>query len=393
MARRRFQTGSLFVENGQWKARYREDVVIDGKTERVNRSRTLGWKKDITEKQAKRLLADILRPINAIDYRPLANVTFEDFAEKWKAQILIHQKPASQDGIRSKIKAHLSRTFGKTYLKDIDPESIQKFVNDSKLDPSSLKNVVGLMMRMWDTAMGWGYASHNPFPRGVTGKLLLRMPKRRKKEAYRFTVEQYHAILNRTPEVKWKLLIRSVAEFACRPGEIAGIRKCDLDGRWVTITQSVYRQKLQDPKSENAKRRFRISQSLADDLRAFVAATEDDPAAPDNPKGLIWTTRTGKPLSMSNLRRDLLNPILEELGIREKLDEAGSEAGWYPLRHMSITEMRRRGVPLKTIQQRVGHAVGSSVTDDHYVHADEADDPSDYLGALLTPKRNEEAIQ
>lgn len=62
--------------------------------------------------------------------------------------------------------------------------------------------------------------------------------------------------------------------------------------------------------------------------------------------------------------------------------------GNYAFRHMNITELSRLGVPLKTIQKRVGHATGSDVTMEPYIHAVDADDlaAADALGALLSPK-------
>jgi integrase len=99
----------------------------------------------------------------------------------------------------------------------------------------------------------------------------------------------------------------------------------------------------------------------------------------------------GKPLSMDNFRNRVLNPILKELGILAKVKALGVRGGNYAFRHMNITELSRSGVPLKTIQKRVGHALGSDVTMGHYIHAVSADDiaAADMIGALLSPKEKE----
>jgi integrase len=92
---------------------------------------------------------------------------------------------------------------------------------------------------------------------------------------------------------------------------------------------------------------------------------------------------------MGKVLSQVLNPILDELGIRAKLEEMGiTRCGNYAFRHMNVTEMRRMGVPLKTIQQRVGHAQGSDITDRHYVHAVDSDNlaASDLIGNLLSTK-------
>jgi hypothetical protein len=61
---------------------------------------------------------------------------------------------------------------------------------------------------------------------------------------------------------------------------------------------------------------------------------------------------------------------------------------------MNMTELSRLGVPLKTIQGRVGHAPGSDVTMEHYIHAISSDDiaAADAIGALLSPRKGE-AVQ
>lgn len=406
LARRRYQRGSLRSADGFWRARWREDVLLPAGTpakkgdkaqtngtilRRIHHNEIIGTMKEFpTKRLAQRELDRRLAEVNREDYKPTISSTFESFASRWQEKVMVHHKPSARDSERSILRCHLLPAFGRMALRDITAESVQSFVTNWSLGPKTLSNVVTLLMGMWDTAKGWGYVQHSPFPRGSSGRLLLQMPKQVKGDTYNFTLEETLAIIA-AAEGKWKLFFRAAAESGMRPGELAGVKRDGLAGRCLNVSQSVYRGHLQTPKTKSAVRSFAISQDLADELREYLDAT----AGERNTYGLMWTSSVGGPLHMQHVRDDILNPILEKLGIRAKLDALGLKGGFYPMRHMNMTELRRRGVPLATIQKRVGHAPGTDVADKHYVHPVEADDlaASDLLGELLRPKDTNEVVQ
>jgi integrase len=442
MARRRYQQGSLTKEGSRWVGRWREDVQLpSGDVKRIRRKEILGSLEELpTKKLAQRALAKRLEPVNHEDYRPTSTVTFGLFAEKWKKEIMIHHKPSSQSSEESIIDVHLVPYFGGDQLRNIKAERIQQFVNASRAAPKSLKNHISLLMVMWDMAKAWEYAQHNPFPRGTNGRLLIKLPRVVKGKGYNFTIEETLAIIHKA-QGKWKVFFRILAETGMRPGELAGLRTSDVVGRTIRISQSVWQQKVQTPKTENAVRTFAISAWLSEAIwevidgsttmdgngdvpergtmgnpypgrrrsslrcEGVLAVTIPPARHPDSrcneQDQLLFTTPPGRkpgtggrPLSMDDFRNRVLNPILDELGIRAKIQALGVRGGNYAFRHMNMTELSRLGVPLKTIQGRVGHALGSDVTMEHYIHAVSADDlaAADALGALLSPK-GKEAVQ
>jgi integrase len=128
---------------------------------------------------------------------------------------------------------------------------------------------------MWDIARAWEYVTHNPFPRGINGKILLRLPALTKPKAYNYTLEETLAIIDQAPG-KYKLLFRTAAEAGIRPGELCGMRRSDLVGRTIYLSQSVYRQKIQTPK------------------HYLHANDKDDLAASDMLGALLNTTMKGE---------------------------------------------------------------------------------------------------
>jgi integrase len=391
MARRRYQHGSLNRVGSRWIARWREDVALpSGEVKRVHKKQVIGTIADLpTKKLAERALAKRLEPVNREDYRPTSTVTFGLFAAKWKKEIMIHHKPSSRSSEASIVNGHLVPYFGEEPLQNIKAEMIQRYVNTSHGSPKSIRNRISLLMVMWDMARAWEYVQHNPFPRGTNGRLLIKLPKAVRGKTYSFTVDETLAIIEKAAgkHNKWKLLFRTLAEGGMRPRELAGMSEEGLKGRIIEISQSVWQQDIQTPKTENAVRRFSISQRLADDLREYIAAVKADKTSPRNPHGLVWTTEDGNPLSMDNFRNRVLNPILDGLGIRAKVKALGVRGGNYPFRHMNATVMDGLSTPLKTRQKRLGHAdIATTLT--HYTHSQDADDMAvaDALGALLSPK-------
>jgi integrase len=401
LSRRRYQQGSLTKDGNRWVGRWREDVALpSGEIKRIRKKEILGSLEDLpTKKLAQRALAKRLEPVNHEDYRPTSTVTFGLFADKWMKEIMIHHKPSSRSSEESIINRNLGPYFDQEQLRNINLELIQHYVNTSEKSPKTVKNHISLLMVMWDMAQAWGYVQHNPFPRGTNGRLLLKLPAVVKGKAYNFTVEETLAIIDKA-QGKWKVFFRILAETGMRPGELAGLRTCDVGPRVIRIAQSVWQQQVQTPKTENAIRTFAISAGLSEAIREVIDGMGElrDPNIggvsgrmdrPGTDVRIIFTTDTGRPLGMDNFRHRVLSPILESLGIRPT-----GRCGLYAFRHMNMTELSRLGVPLKTIQGRVGHAPGSDVTMEHYIHAVSADDlaAADMIGALLSPRKGE-AVQ
>lgn len=335
-----------------------------------------------TEKDAQRVLDSHLAEINGPSYRPRMVTTFAEFAKKWEQDIMCHHKPSAQSSEKSVIKVHLTPAFGNFQLTDITAAVLQAWVSAHKAQPKTVKNIVTTLRTMWIHVRKWGYAQHDPFEE-------LRLPTILKvQKTYFFSPEEMLAIVNEA--TGWKQLFFGImAETGIRPGEMAGLRREDVRGEVLFIRQSVWQQEIQSVKTDNAIRQFVISSRCAHALEKHLEE------APHNPHNLVFASENGSPLSMDNFRNRTLNPILKKLGILEKIKAAGVRGGVYAFRHGNMTALSRAGTPLKTIQKRVGHSIGSDVTAEHYIHAVDADDraAAEYMGALIWPKEEGETIQ
>lgn len=390
LSRRRYQKGQISRDGDRWVARWREDILdpMTGKARRIRKWDVIASVKECpTKRLAQRKLDERLASINAEDYKPTPLSTFASFAEKWKLAVMIHHKPSSQRSERSIVNTHLIPAFGEYQLSEINLEMVQDFVTKAEKSAKTVKNIVGVMMTMWDTAKAWEYVRHNPFPRGNNGKLLLKMPQVVKGTSYHFTVEECLQIIDKA-QGRWKLFFRILAETGMRPGELAGLLSENCLPNSVRISQSVWQQGVQTVKSNAGNRTFAISERLGADIQQHIADSEH------NRYGLLFVSTSGRPLSMDNFRNRILNPILAELGILAKIRARGIRGGNYAFRHMNATLMDSLNAPLKTRQKRLGHSkVETTLT--HYTHQVDADDVAlaEQIGALLNPNDDGSAVQ
>lgn len=366
LARRRYQGGSLYLMNGKWYGRWREDEVREGEMYRVNRRVVLGTKADLpTRRLAQRVLDHRLSDINAPDYRPKPVATFGEFADQWAVSVLTQHKPSTQHALKSHLRNSL-KFFNHYPLKDIKPSLIQTFISRSKAAPKTTKNWLATLKMVWKTAKAWGYVDHNPFEG-------LSLPREDKHEPRFFTESDMVRIIDAAPEPE-KTLYWFASETGLRFGELAGLRWEDVDVSEgiVSVRQSVWRGKVQSTKSHAGVRSFAVSEGLTHRLADLQAGR-----IMGDPVQFVFHTSTGLPLDRGKAVR-MLWSTLDSLGIER--------AGFHAFRHGSATSALSRGGDIKTVSVRLGHA-DPSVTLRVYAHALPRRDKeiASELGRVLRP--------
>ncbi len=331
--------------------------------------------------------------VDRVDYKPAWVGTFSVFADRWERTVCLEHKPSCQSSEKSVIKVHLRPEWGDVRMREMTTEVLQSWIPvlKRKVGPKTIHNVIRVLSSMWTTARAWGYVEHDPF----TGLVLPPIPGG---GVYFFTVEEAQQIIALAP-AKWKLFFRILAETGIRPGELAGLTSANCQMRSIRVSQSVWARKVQAPKSKDSVRTFTISHNLGQAIQDFIATSEP------NEYGLLFVTdkwrvqanqagrkmrlnqhKGGRPLSMDTFRQRILNPILDQLGIRARVKALGIRCGNYAFRHLNATQMDQWGTPLKTRQKRLGHS-DPTVTLKHYTEAADAEDlkVAEQFGALFSP--------
>jgi integrase len=372
MARRRFQHGSVALRGKRarvWVGRWREDVINpEGRLVRINRKEVLGTKGDFpTKKLALRELGLRIAPINSTNYRALRTATFAEFAELWKNSALTQHKQSTQLAIRSQLRKWLLPYFGGCAMKDIGGQTVQMFVHHCSLAPKSCRNMVLTLRMMWSSAKAWGYVSHEPFEGLV-------LPRISRQARFFFTLDEIQRIIAAVSG-PLKSFYWLAAETGMRAGELCGLRieDMDLERHAISVKQTVWRGKIQTPKTVNSIRQFAISPKLAFHLRTYLSTWHP------NLLDLVFATKNGTPWDQNLVVKRKLHPLLESLKI--------PRCGLHAFRHTNGSLMDRLNAPMKVRQERLGHAPGSIITLAVYTHAVGEDDRllADQLGEMLCP--------
>jgi integrase len=379
MARRRHQRGCVILKGQVWYGN-RDDVVEQGGTvRRVQRRTPLGTKKEYpTKRLAERKLEQILCRINALEYRPGKVATLNEFAERWKAEILTKYKPSTKCSAGSHLGSHILPYLGKLRLDAIGAENQQAFVTHlaDKVSYKSVLNVLSTLSSMLTTAKNWGYVCE-----GVDQHKLVLPGRGIRKDAACFTADQVRNIL-RVAEDPWRLMFACAALLGLRAGEILGLRVEDvnLQTRTLNIRQGAWRGKLQTTKNTASENALPIPVALEGMFREYLKTWKP------NPLGLLFCNRNGRAYTSQKIVEYHLWPLLDALKIKR--------AGFHAFRHAHATLLLDGGASPKVAQRQLRHS-DPRVTLGIYAHLVEGRhrEAVEKLASFLVPNGpNEEEI-
>jgi len=309
MARKRYQKGHVYLDGDKWKGRYRDDVITSGGTQRIRREVILGTKRELPTKHlAERRMEVALARINGLDYRPGRVATFEEFLERWKAEILTKQKPSSVRSVKSHLRCYILPQLGKLQLEQFGVENQQTFISriaEKGVSRKTVLNVLGTLSSVLTTARNWGYTCQD------VDLEKLRLPSRGARyEAPHFTVDQLQRILS-IAEEPWRTMFCILTMDGLRAGEVLGLQwgDVDLDRKLLHVRRSAWYGQIQTVKSETSETVLPIPTALATILKEYRAQWQP------NPQGLLFVTRNGRPPSSNKVVQYRLWTILDALGI------------------------------------------------------------------------------
>jgi integrase len=353
--RRRFQRGSVRLNKTRtlWIGEYAEYALdAHGAEKRIRKQIVLSpvkhQDKAIGKREAMRLLQPYVDRVNvalAAPVRERKTATFEAFAAIWERDYLSLSKPSTQSGARSTLK-RLKAALGRKDMRAIDAGDIQRFIaagTAEGLDPKTIRNHWGTASLIWNAALAQRYVDALiPKPK---------LPRRAKKKAKFFTFTEVAKIIAAS-EAENRVFYWLAAETGLRGGELAGLKLSDIDGERVIVNRSVWHGKEQSPKTNNALRTLALSPQLVTLLWEQIAR--------QTAKGreYLFSSSTGSPLDMNVYRKRKMAVLLTSLGI--------PQAGFHAFRHFNVAMLDALRVPLKTIQERIGHALTGSFTLDVY---------------------------
>lgn len=341
MARRRYQNGCVFLrgKNPVWVGRYREDVIgHDGHLLRVLKSMVLGTKKELpTKRLAERRMEQELSRINSPAYRPGRVSTLEEFAERWRREVLSKRKPSTIHAAESHLKNQILPILGKMKLSEIGVENQQAFVTrlSGTISRKTLLNVLGTLSSILTTAQNWNYISE-----GVKFRKLALPDRGIQEQARSFTEEQARSIIN-TAKGQYRVMFAIAAMTGLRAGEILALQPSDFnfDNRLLTVRRSVWRGKLQTPKTINSQAVLPLPDALAEIVREHVKRLSTP---------WLFLNRRRHFFIAENVVRQGLTPVLDKLKI--------PRCGFHAFRHLHTSLLLSTGAAPQVAQKQLRHS-------------------------------------
>jgi len=350
-SRRAYGSGSIVIKRGAYFVKWRSGGRQVKR--RLGPVRKVGTRQGLTKTQAEaQLRALMAEPFSA----PVCQrLTVEEAGTHYlrHLQLVEERKPATIQDYRIILENHLGPAFGSRSLEQVSPDDVTAYISAKRgagYARQSVVNQVNLLHGIYRFAVERRWASTNP----VVG---VRRPRSKGARAeIRFlTVEEVEALLRAVPDDALgptdRVLYLTAAMTGLRQGEVVGLRWRDVD--WpagkVRVRRAYSRRKWGTPKSRRSSRAVPMADRVAAELERHFRASAyqaDDDLAFAHPQ-------TGEPYDASRMRKRFYAAMrAARMG-----HLVGQENGitLHSLRHTFGTRMAAQGVPMRTLQEWMGH--------------------------------------
>jgi integrase len=375
MARRRFQTGSIFTRGKNQKVyvgRWREDVIDpDGTIHRIERSVVLGAVAELkTLKNAHRAFEPFLAKVNAVDYRPGRFATNGDFAKVWEREVLAHKKPSSVKAAESHLRTYIRPWLGEVRLEEFTALAQQNFVTrlSQRVSRKTVVNVLSTLSSVIGTAKKWGYLCQ-PI---VMRELALPTEQLRKQTRF-YGADDVRRMIAIAPQ-PFRTMFAIAAMTGLRVGEVVALQKDDLDlaSRLIHARRSAWYGRVQTLKSRSSRADVVMPEALLTLLQEYLATWKG------NPDGFLFLNRNGRPYASNKVVEYGLWPMLDKLKL--------PRGGMHTFRHAHASLLMDVGAPATVTKEQMRHS-DARITLGVYGHVigDAQREAVDKVGEILRP--------
>jgi len=316
---------------------------------RIGPKRVVGTRDGLTQTQAEAELRRMMGEVGALRTRG-ERVTLAQAGEALIAtRRSAGRKRSTVEGYESIFARHVVPFFGARPVDRIsrwDVEAFATALEREGLAPNSRINTLNLLGSTFDLAVRRGWAVTNPVrgvqrPRGGSADPDIRY----------LTMEEVDAVLRAVPDDELgrveRVLYLAAVMTGMRRGELLGLRWGDIDweARRIRVRRNYVRGEFGPPKSRRSSRSVPLTDRLAGELqrhydRAPLQADEDLVFA--HPQ----SRKDETPLDGSRVLKRF-KAALRRAGVRE--------VRFHDLRHTFGTRMAAAGVPMRTLQEWMGH--------------------------------------
>jgi integrase len=325
---------------GKWRVGQRQVMRRIGLRRRPNTRD--GLTQVQAEAELRRLMAGESPVVGHADRRRLTDAC-ELLAER---KATLGRKKSTVDAYRSWNRVHFEAFFGGATVDRIDRRLVEAFDSDltrKGLSPKSRRNALGILHSVFEFAVREGWALKNPVkevdqPRAGDSDPDIRF----------LELEEVEALIRATPDDDLghveRVMYLTAAMTGMRQGELLALRWRDVD--WaaarIRVRRTFVRGEFGTPKSKRSSRSVPLAARVARELELLYQAT-----AYRADQDLVFAhPHTGKPIDRSRLLKRF-KAAVRSAGVRD--------VRFHDLRHTFGTRMAAQGVPMRTLQEMLGH--------------------------------------
>jgi len=347
-ARRQF--GSIrALPSGRYQARYtgpggtvrKAPVTFDARIDAE------AW---LARQRAQIIQGTWLPPTEARAEGPARPVIFGAYAESWLAARQL--ATTTRDHYAQILRDHILPAFGMFSIEDITPAAVRAWHASLKTGPTAKAHAYGLLRTIMATAVADDVITSNPCRVRGAGQA------KRAKRIQPASLAELETIAGAVPD-RYRLMILLAARCALRLGELAELRRSDIDVKngVVHVRRGVTRTKgarvVGGPKSEAGKRTVAIPPHLTGEVKRHLAGHVGI-----GKDALVFRAATGGHLAPSSLYR-VFYPAREAAG--------RPDLRFHDLRHTRATLAAVSGATLAELMGRLGHSTPGAAM--RYQHA------------------------
>lgn len=349
ISKRSYGTGSLFIRTdaagrdswyGQWRS---GDTIVKRK---LGVKRQAGTRDGLTKAQAE---AELRRRIAAErpSTSPQERLTVAEAGERYLVHLAsIGRKRSTLMDYESHLRVHLAPFFRAKQLHRIEAKDVEAFIASRRRKgraPKSILNYLGLLHAIFEFGRRRGWNTENPC------KLVDKPRSDGADPDIRFLDEsELEALLAAAPDNRIgsvnRVMWLTAAMTGLRQGELLALRWMDVDwssGR-IRVRRSFVRGEFGQPKSQRSLRSVPLAGRVSSELTAHRASS-----AFAGERDLVFGhPELGIPLERSRVLKRY-KAAAKRAGIRE--------VRFHDLRHTFGTRMAAAGVPMRTLQEWMGH--------------------------------------
>jgi len=303
--------------------------------------------------EARKILREIEMMVEKRSFIPDKRIpTFSDVAEAW----LEYKKPniriTTYKQYKGHVENHLNPFFGTTKINRINFDAIERYIayaHKEGMVAPTLKKMLTTLGSILKYVTRKRYIEYNPI------REIERPKDNRQKEMDFLRPNEIRALIDNTPDQKYKTLFTLAVMTGARQGEILGLKWADID--WfngqVHVRRTFNHGKFFEPKSNKSKRSIDLGPTVIAELKKWKLA------CPYSELDLVFPNEKGKPINCQNMVRREFLPALRRAGLRG--------IRFHDLRHSYAALLIDQGEHPKYIQTQMGHS-SINVTMDTYGH-------------------------